>query len=187
MIYLFSIEDDNFRQVVQTNSLPYQISWDSLGAFLCTFSNVESDISIYSSLGLSKTIYSLKGHTSKILCAKWWPFEGKTFITKIRLATGSEDSTLKIWDMEEGQCVKELHDHKSAVTSIAFSIDGSMMCTGGQDYTINLYKTEDFVLERTFNTTGIVLAISWSPDQNYFSAIYDSFLLIVNVKKVMSN
>ncbi|KAK4456564.1 WD40-repeat-containing domain protein, partial [Cladorrhinum samala] len=40
-----------------------------------------------------------------------------------RLASGSSDNTVKIWDATSGQCLQTLEGHRGSVKSVAFSSD----------------------------------------------------------------
>jgi WD40 repeat protein len=50
-----------------------------------------------------------------------------------RLASGSNDSSVKIWDVPTGEEILTLNHHTSAVTSVAFSPDGAQLASGSWD------------------------------------------------------
>jgi hypothetical protein len=54
------------------------------------------------------------------------------------LASGSEDHTVKLWDVASGRELRTLSGHSGNVTSVAFSPDGSIVPSGSWDETIKL-------------------------------------------------
>src|SRR5262245_16053129 len=56
-----------------------------------------------------------------------------------RLATGSADRTVKLWDAATGQEMLTLKGHSDSVTSVAFSPDGKRLATGSDDRTVKLW------------------------------------------------
>ena len=66
---------------------------------------------------------TLRGHSRLALSLAFSP-DGK------RLATGSEDRTVKIWDMISGKDLLTLTGHAGAVHGLAFSGDGHRLFTG---------------------------------------------------------
>ncbi|GAA4632486.1 hypothetical protein GCM10023196_066130 [Actinoallomurus vinaceus] len=60
--------------------------------------------------------------------------DGKT------LATGSKDSTARLWDVATGRTTAALTGHTDWVTSVAFSPDGKTLATGSWDNTARLWK-----------------------------------------------
>ena len=68
-----------------------------------------------------------------------------------RLATGSDDRTVKLWDAATGQELLTLKGHSDAVPSVAFSPDGKRLATGSCDRTVKLWDaaTEQEVLSRS--------------------------------------
>jgi hypothetical protein len=58
------------------------------------------------------------------------------------LASGSDDQSVKLWDVRTGQCRKTLRGHTNAVRSVAFSPASAILASGSQDETIKLWKPQ---------------------------------------------
>lgn len=56
-----------------------------------------------------------------------------------QLASGSEDNTIKLWDVSSGSSVTTLSGHTSVVVSLVVLPDGRL-ASGSYDNTINLWK-----------------------------------------------
>ena len=56
-----------------------------------------------------------------------------------QLASGSEDSTVRLWDAETGACLKTLEGHDSTVFSVRFSPNGRMVLSGSSDRKVRLW------------------------------------------------
>ena len=82
-----------------------------------------------------------------------------------KLASGSRDKTVRLWDTDTGDELATLQKHTGWINALAFSSDGKILATGGTDKTVNLWDTDTGKLIRTLNghLNGIV-AISFSPD-----------------------
>ena len=55
------------------------------------------------------------------------------------LALGSEDRTVRLWDVETGACVRTLEGHGNRVTSVCFSPDGWLVASGSANATARLW------------------------------------------------
>ena len=58
-----------------------------------------------------------------------------------KVASGSEDNTVKLWDVTSGECLQTLEGHSSLrVTSVSFSPDGTKVASGSYDKTIKIWE-----------------------------------------------
>jgi WD40 repeat protein/tetratricopeptide (TPR) repeat protein len=78
-------------------------------------------------------LHTLTGHSIDVVCLAFSP-DGR------RLATGSYDRTVKLWDVQTGQEVFTLIGHTSGVVSLAFSPDGRRLVSGGIDSTARVWN-----------------------------------------------
>ncbi|CAG9950917.1 unnamed protein product [Clonostachys rosea f. rosea IK726] len=56
-----------------------------------------------------------------------------------KLASGSWDETVRIWDTVTGSCMQVLYGHKDEVTSVAFSADSQRLATGSRNGSIKVW------------------------------------------------
>jgi WD40 repeat protein len=56
------------------------------------------------------------------------------------LASGSQDTTVRMWDVTTWKHIATLTGHTGAVTSVTFSHDGTVLAGGGADGTIRLWR-----------------------------------------------
>ncbi len=60
------------------------------------------------------------------------------------LASGAEDGTIRIWNLETHQCISVLEHHKKAVNCVCFSPDGQWFASASWDHTIKLWNMNTF-------------------------------------------
>ena len=56
-----------------------------------------------------------------------------------RLASASNDQTVKLWDVTTGAEIVSLPGHSSTTESVAFTSDGRRLASGASDYTVKLW------------------------------------------------
>jgi len=82
-----------------------------------------------------------------------------------RVLSGSEDSTLKLWDAASGQCLATFAGHSAGVSACAFSPDGARVLSGSEDSTLKLWDVVSGQCLATWAGHGdSVNACAFSPD-----------------------
>ena len=84
-----------------------------------------------------------------------------------RLATASDDGTVRLWDADTGQPIGDpLTGHTDAVTSVAFSPDGHRLASASADSTVRLWDadTGQPIGDPLTGHTGAVNSVAFSPD-----------------------
>ena len=80
------------------------------------------------------------------------------------LASGSWDTTVRLWRVSDGALLHTLEEHTGFVNSVAFSPDGQILASGSNT-TVYLWRVSDGVLLRTLEGhTEIVNSVAFSPD-----------------------
>ncbi|WP_373324626.1 WD40 repeat domain-containing protein [Reticulibacter mediterranei] len=54
------------------------------------------------------------------------------------LASGSENQTVRLWQVDPQKCIHMLHDHSDRIRSVTFGPDGNTLISGSHDDTIKI-------------------------------------------------
>ncbi|MEI2580303.1 serine/threonine-protein kinase [Scytonema sp. PRP1] len=135
-------------------------------------------------LGLGGYIYwqslgyipTLTGHLSEVNSLAFNP-SGTT------LASGIDDKTIKLWNLNNKQEIRTLKGHSDKVYSVAISPDGQTVVSGSKDNTIKIWNLNTGKEIRTLTGhTALVNSVAISSDgQNIASGSYDNTIKIWNL------
>jgi WD40 repeat protein len=90
------------------------------------------------------------------------------------LVSGSDDRTVKLWDVQTGGVVKTFHGHTNAVYSVSISADHTRIVSGSKDSTICLWDIQTGECLCTIKQQQAVSHVSFSPiDPQHIISISD--------------
>jgi WD40 repeat protein len=123
----------------------------------------------------------LKGHEKGVFCLALLP-DGN-------LASGSEDETIRIWDMTTGETLKILREHKGTIFALTI-LSNETLVSGGEDCRIILWNilngNKIFQLEGHTDMISCLLVLNKHSNNNnnlLASGSYDKSIRIWNTNK----
>jgi WD40 repeat protein len=111
---------------------------------------------------------TLRGHLHGVVCVAFSP-DGK------RVAAGSDDRTVIVWDAATGDELLTLTGHLNEVDSVAFSSDGQRILTAGRDHTARIWDAQSGKQLLTLEGhTSVIQSAAFSSDgQRVLTASWD--------------
>ncbi len=58
------------------------------------------------------------------------------------IVSGSDDKSVRVWELENGQVFKELFGHSDCVSSVAISTDNNYIVSGSYDCSVLVWERE---------------------------------------------
>jgi WD40 repeat protein len=99
-----------------------------------------------------------EGHSGHVTCISFCP-DGR------KVASGSYDSMVKVWDASSGELLADCAGHKDEVTSVSFSPDGCKIASGSRDSTVKVWDASsgELLADCSGHKDGVT-SVSFSPD-----------------------
>ncbi|MEZ4668388.1 MAG: TIR domain-containing protein [Anaerolineae bacterium] len=128
---------------------------------------------------------TLNGHSGRVTDVDW----GTTRSAKL-LATGSDDQTVRIWDLQGNQ-LAILEGHTSPITRVRWSPDGTLIATASADGNAMIWSiSSDYqtqaqatLLHLLSGHTNRINMVDWSPDgKRLVTASNDTTAIIWDVE-----
>ncbi|MEM9907532.1 MAG: NB-ARC domain-containing protein [Cyanobacteria bacterium P01_D01_bin.44] len=118
----------------------------------------------------------LKGHKTGTITGISFSQDGKL------LASSSMDSTVRLWDIQTGNCLKTLMGQEQWFWTVAVSPDGQTVASGGDNNTIRLWNIQTGDCQVLEGHTAWVWSIAFHPQENILaSGSFDSTVRVWNV------
>jgi WD40 repeat protein len=110
----------------------------------------------------------LQGHTETV--------NNLTFTPNSRtLLSGSSDGTLRVWDMERGQCLRILGGHMVSLLDIDWSPDSTQLASCGADSLVKLWDAAcGTVLKVLRGDRDWAQGVAWSPNGQILASVLPS-------------
>ena len=125
------------------------------------------------SMGLPKSLpkATLKGHRQGITCLCFHPFYK-------RLASGSDDASIIIWECDEFTEERSLKAHSDSINCLKFDNNGKYLASCSSDLSIKIWNFDTMTVYRTLNGhEHTVSCVEFSPDGNFiYSASRDHMI-----------
>jgi serine/threonine protein kinase len=114
------------------------------------------------SLPLGTILFTYRGHSQLVRAAVWSP-------NGTRIATGSYDWTVQVWDAFDGSNVFIYKGHDDPVEAVTWSPNGTRIASGSDDRTVQVWDANNggnvFTYEgHDQGHTNWVMTVAWSPN-----------------------
>ena len=116
---------------------------------------------------LGTLLYAYHGHSSFVDAVVWSP-DGQ------RIASGSSDSTVQVWNAADGGHVLTYRGHTQGVQAVAWSPDGKRIASASADNTVQIWNAADGSHDLIYrgHSSG-VKTMAWSPDGRRIASASD--------------
>ena len=97
------------------------------------------------------------------------------------VASGSCDSTVKVWDIRSGKCTHTFHGHESDINAVEFFPDGNAVGTGSDDSSCRLFDLRAYAQVAEFGDEKIlcgITSVAFSKSGRIMFAGYDDHICL---------
>ncbi|HEY9829688.1 MAG TPA: NB-ARC domain-containing protein, partial [Stenomitos sp.] len=184
-VRVWNVLEGNCLKVLSGHtSRVWSLCWSPDGRTLASGSD-DSSVRLWD-VQEGKYLKVLYGYTSWVCAVAWSPIPpnppyqgGQGGI----LASGSDDSSVRLWDIHEGKCLKVLPSEAGRIWSVCWSPDGCTLASGGDDSSVRLWDVhEGKCLKVLPGHAGRVWSVAFSSDgRTVASGSYDQTVRLWDV------
>lgn len=140
VVYVFDVASGALLNKLEGHTMPVRsLSFSADGTTLLSASD-DGKVNLWDAssgaAGGASAKGLLAGHTNWVLSVAANPADANM------VATGSSDKRVKLWDLRRRDCVQTFEAHTEPVWSVAYSPDGSLLASVGDDAAIQVYELQ---------------------------------------------
>lgn len=130
----------------------------------------DNQLKFYEATTGEEILASSDKHSSLFVYDAEFSPDGKT------IATAAEDNIIRIWDAENGNCIKVIEGHENGVLSVCFSPDGKYLASGSKDKTIRVWELQSGICVCEYKGHGAsVTNVSFTSDGKQIISLSDDW------------
>jgi WD40 repeat protein len=155
-IRVWDVSTGDCLKVLQNNSDIFALALSPDGRFLISCGQEEATLW---DINTGSRVRRLIGHDKgRIWAAAFSP-------TERIVVTGSTDKTLKVWDLDQGSCLRTFSGHLDRIRALAFHPYGKIVASGSGDRRIKLWDiSTSECLQTLKGHTDAISSVMFSPD-----------------------
>ncbi|CAG9466953.1 unnamed protein product [Pedinophyceae sp. YPF-701] len=151
MSYSFFTDGNQIAEDLEKHLKAHKISVES------TLTVVYQPQAVFHVRSVTRCTASMPGHAESVLAVQFSP-DGK------RLASGSGDHTVRLWDLNTQLPMREGKGHKGWVQCVSWSPDGAMLASGSVDGEVCLWDPKTGELKgRMRGHKKAIMGMAWEP------------------------
>ncbi|KAJ0785688.1 putative transcription factor WD40-like family [Helianthus annuus] len=154
---------------------------------------IDNSLASMSALIPNSDVTVLKGHTSEVFVCAWSP-------TESLLASGSGDSTARIWTIRYGPCRSDTqngpsnvavlkhyrgrtNDKSKDVTTLDWNGEGTLLATGSYDGQARIWSKDGELVNTLTKHKGPIFSLKWNKKGDYLlSGSVDKTAIVWDIK-----
>ncbi|KAJ0804706.1 putative transcription factor WD40-like family [Helianthus annuus] len=154
---------------------------------------IDNSLASMSALIPNSDVTVLKGHTSEVFVCAWSP-------TESLLASGSGDSTARIWTIRDGPCRSDTqngpsnvavlkhyrgrtNDKSKDVTTLDWNGEGTLLATGSYDGQARIWSKDGELVNTLTKHKGPIFSLKWNKKGDYLlSGSVDKTAIVWDIK-----
>ncbi|XP_062914934.1 transducin beta-like protein 3 [Mobula hypostoma] len=140
------------------------MAFDSTSTLLAT-GGCDSTIKIWDVIKQYCT-HNLKGSFGVVHLVEFHPD-----ISRLQLFSSAMDNKIRVWNLNTSKCMMILDAHYSAVTSLAFTLDGNTLVSSGRDKICTVWDLTTYKSQRTIPVFEAVEAVILLSEDEDFTAL----------------
>lgn len=170
------IWDAGSTKLIRTISVKraaYRVKISPDGRLIAAAIWFENSIPIFE-MASGRQVAALSGHSDRV--------HDIAFVDSNRLVSASQDSTIRVWNLNNGRTEQVLRGHTGPVNSISIAASHSLLASVSEDNTAKLWDITGGQLLKDFSVDAAVRSVVISPDRKLLAVAGANKFSLFNVK-----